>query len=116
MQFTDEERGIFTFHDGLKERKGDPLAIWDVMEGLLGMNPEKAREKMLSETGLPGLESRRKFWEAVSQAFELAPFDPETGAGATQAIKLAAWNALAECLQKKSQKPGLWPTCSPSTA
>lgn len=114
--FSPEERGIFQYHDGIADKWGDPLEIWDVLRGLLGMDPEEARRKMLEEDGLPGLESRRKWYEAIAQAFRLAPFDETTGAGATQAVKLAAWNALAECLQKKSQKPGLWPTSSPSTA
>src|SRR5687767_10577723 len=107
------ERDIFTYHNGIEEVKGDPLQIFDDVTDILGCDPQIvinafAPKDSPRPAGPEALEARKRFYAAITEAFEMAPLDRMTGVGATQARKLAAWNALAEFLQKKSQQPGLW--------
>lgn len=96
MVHGEQERRVFRYHDGTGEVYGDPLAIWgrllDALDGDLATPMGQARHPE-AEVAIPAL---ARIAEAVRAAFSMAPFDPQTGAGATvedcyQVLK--AWNA-----------------------
>src|SRR3990172_4400462 len=127
LDFTEQDRHIFDYFDGVAVLKGDPLEIFDRMVHLLGCHPNQVTAQIgkvvakpqddgttvyetVGEVGLPALEASRKFCEAIDMAFEMTPFDKTSGLGATKAIRFAAWKALCDFLQKKNQNAELWPT------
>ena len=66
----------------------------------------------LAESPDPNLscDARDTLVAAVRQVFGMAPFDEDTGAGATEQHCLDAWNSWAEYLAKKKKTPASTPT------
>lgn len=96
-----QERLVFKYHNGIGEVYGDPLEIWgrmlDALGGDLSTPMEQARHQEM-EVAIPAL---ARIAEAVRVAFEMAPFNPQTGAGATVKDCYAVLKAWNRWLQEK---------------
>lgn len=113
--FSEQDRQLFVYHDGEKEVHADPLDIrrkllqasvgafyrWlsharDV-EAPLGPDGKEVEEEPMVVLGR--LDAQDKVLAAARHAFGLAPLDPATGKGCTEAMVrrvLHAWATLME--------------------
>lgn len=114
--FSDQERRVFQYHDGSALVWGDPLHVHREMSLVLGGESGK----LISDWSYsppdgqepdPGLQANallaeRRLVEAVRAVFKMAPFDPQTGQGATDTHCAEALNAWLEYewAQKKRQE------------
>lgn len=103
--FTDEERAIFSFNDGERDRKADPLAVRralvEAADGELyeasvaacepDRGPDDAPEPGASRVAR--LRAQGRMVGIVRAGFSLAPIDPDTGKGVTEACCWAIWSA-----------------------
>lgn len=108
--FSDEEKAIFGYHDGQRERYADPLVLRRTLiracdgdlDGLWRAAAEpETREGATPDPGaeLARQDAQERFNQAVRKAFELLPFDPATGQGCTEAMVLAVWEKWAGFLR-----------------
>lgn len=108
-----QQRNIFPYHNGERQVYGDPLKIRRRLNARLDGNLNKA----LSEKDLSP-DHYERVLDAVVFAFDLIPFDPETGKGAQEEVVVRALKAFLDWLQKKSpsivnSRPSVEPTVSP---
>lgn len=107
-----ESRGIFQYHRGDKLVYGDPLRIQRDLYAAL-----RDPDAVFAAVEKGDVAAASALNEAARKAFGMVPFDPETGAGATDEDCDGALDALWECLEKKRKKAGDSPTSSePTTA
>lgn len=113
--FTAEERAIYVYHDGERERRADPLAIRRAIlraaggdiEGLVeaaltedqspiteGMAPGERGRRLLRQA-----EAQERLAEVVRVAFGLKAFDPETGGGCTEEMVWRVWDHFHEYME-----------------
>jgi hypothetical protein len=116
--FPESERMVFKYFDGEKERYGDPLAIRRRMILACKGKYNVLWEQFFADLSREGMSEERKislllaaaaagedFVPAVRQAFEMVPWNPETGEGATEAHcerAARAWADWCEDAQKKT--------------
>ena len=106
--FTPEERLIFPYFDGAKDRFGDPVAIdrrltiacggdWAdlVRKALPEETPQEAATIVMSHV--------ERLFAAVRSAFEMVPFDSQTGTGALDANVYEAIRSFIEFTVKKKK-------------
>lgn len=114
--FTPDERKTFRYDPGTGQPvHGDPLAIHygllEATDGELSAVVEDARSQDVRTRVL----AQRRLAEAVRAAFEMAPFDRTTGAGATMQDCLDACWAFLSYLSQKKTPPASSPTSAPPT-
>ena len=122
MPYSEAERGIFRYFNGVAEVCGDPLAIeLALRESCDGKLYEtlKLYNDALPKEGQPDTNAwvpyLRKLIDAGRAAFGIA-FDPQTGKGDGQVVQRALWGFL-EYLEKNAETAGSLPTGSrPSTS
>src|SRR5262245_60989542 len=101
MFFSDEDRRVYSYHDGRREVRADPLAVRRRLAqaangDLAGVwkaasAPPKTGEGHLpAETAgqleLARLEGEERLLGVIRYAFDLPPVDPATGEGVTEAM------------------------------
>jgi len=99
--FSDAERRVFRYFNGAAEAYGDPVRVYrrllTALGGDLDVVLEHTRHPSVEVSG-PALE---RLADAARFAFDLAPFDPATGAGATEPDCLAAVESWAAWMRAK---------------
>jgi len=124
--FTDQERRIFSFHDGEKQRFADPMAfhrqLFAVVKGerldeLLAEYFGAAEEEGKPPPTVEAVAASQAAWVALVEvgykAFGLSRIDMNSGKGTTDE---EAFNVLYSFLlfrQKKASPEENSPTCSP---
>jgi len=147
--FSPQQRQVFGYHDGQRERYADPLRVrrllqketggelwhvWALANGVqqaLGAVARFDRQcREAAEQGLPApdeasrpegptgemFDAEEALLDAARVAFDLPPFDPDTGTGATEEVCrdcLAAW---LDFVSKKNDEDGGSPTSSSAAA
>ena len=125
--YNPEERQVFGYFDGQQDRMGDPFAVRRRLDAQLG-NVNRVLQECHADYPPPQPVGWEKDWpppdwhppeaavmdaaaargrlvEAVRIAFEMAPFDPETGTGALESDCNEAFRAYSDFSQKKSPPP-----------
>jgi cytochrome c556 len=121
MQTTTKiERRVFKFHDGQKDRYADPMEVLRRVSFLLG-DPAAVSKVIRDADPAADAEAMKAAYTAterlvvaVREAFDLAPFDPETGAGATESDCLAVWGLFSEFMAQGGPAPA--PAAPPAAA
>lgn len=136
--FPAESRNVFSYHDGQRQRYADPLRVrrllqketggelWHVWS--LANEVQKALGRMAraerspAEAGataeLPEGPSAEMFaaeealLDAARVAFDLPPFDPDTGEGATEEVCRRCLSSWLDWLSKKNEPDDGSPTTS----
>lgn len=109
--FPAAQRGIFgPVFNGAAMVYYDPLRVRRRLQALLG---SQAGELIASWEHLPAQE---QFLGAVREAFDLPPFDPATGAGATEETVLGLWAGWQAWVKKNGPSTPNSPTTSRPTA
>lgn len=70
-------RDIFVYHDGTRERRADPLLLWDRIR----LDPECDLAAVLPASGRGDAEAMRQLEAFVARVFEVERYDPETDQG-----------------------------------
>lgn len=97
--YPEQQRKIFQYFDGQRQVYGDPLKIRRRLNGRLDGNLNKAlADKDLSP------EHYERVLDAVVYAFDLPPFNQETGEGAVEEVVVKALTSFLDWLQKKSPR------------
>ena len=107
MQYTDEERAIFRYHDGTNEVSADPQVIYRELHRAL-KGARMGGEGGLIDTiqradDVLAFEAAEKLFPAVRAAFNLLPLMPD-GTGCTEAMQfrtLLAFLGFLDGLKKK---------------
>lgn len=123
MQFPDEQRRIFSYHDGAGVVHGDPLELHRRVCFLLG-DPSKVVDEVCSadaagadeHTIRQAMAASEKLCGAIRTAFQMVEFDRKTGQGATESQCFGVWNAFCAHLAELKKKPASPLTSSPPTA
>lgn len=105
-------RGRLHYFDGQKWRYGDSLRTQRNLYIALGANGDREEvAAVLTASASPDPSvsgpATEKLMAAVREAFEMAPFDAATGAGATEEDTRAALAALWETIPNGDDKPGI---------
>ena len=98
--FTDEERRIFAYHDGVSDRYGDPLALNRALLVALGGDVQEAIDAAYRPTGETD-GSLLRLLVVLREVFVLPAFDPKTGQGVTDAMVLHVLWEFAEFMNQK---------------
>jgi hypothetical protein len=114
MQFTDQERAIFEYHDGERTVFADPLAIQRKMlrlaaGNLVGLSeaasaPEKATGPEEPGKVLERLNAQEQLLSVIREGFNLPEFDPNTGKGALEKQCWKVWDDFYGWLEKNARK------------
>lgn len=118
----EQQKAIFQYWNGAADVYGDPLRIHNRMCRACEGDPNKLVDRIIGEDGefKPenplSFEAQEMFVRAVRFAFELLPFDPQTGQGAKESDCLRAWNSYTDWLQKKSPSTEQSQTSPPLSA
>lgn len=114
--FSEAERRIFQYFDGAGAVWGDPLALERALLSCLGPDAGRVLEEANSPDNLLALAATGQLVEGIRTAFSMVPFDPSSGAGATEAMCLDALEALYDCLDAKKKPAVNLPISPPPTA
>lgn len=106
--FKDSERRIFPYNDGTADRFGDPLELEREIRLALG-DPNQVITQIRAiydpnapiEAVLSGHIVAKKAAAAIRQIFGLAPVDPVTGNGVTEAMVWHTWRSFHQFLREK---------------
>lgn len=116
-------RNVFRYFNGVKDVYGDPLRIRDDLYILLG-DPDAAFEAAWGKDGdksrdakfdVESARASKIIMDNAREAFDMAPFDKDTGQGATDEDVYNAVEALFGYFEKKSENTGGSLSSSPST-
>jgi hypothetical protein len=112
-------RAIFRYYDGCAFRWGDPLAINRMLIQACGGDPnvllQASKVRKDGSNVAEAAEAAQHFSGAVRQAFQMVPFIPETGEGATESDCDQAFIDYSAFLEKKNPNSARMPTSPPST-
>lgn len=112
--------GVFSYFDGEKTVFGDPLRVErELYQSLAVTNrgPDEVFAAYASKDPALWMPAVGLVVEAVRRAFAMAPFDPATGRGATEAHCRDAVEALWDYLDlKKKPTAGSVTSSAPTTA
>jgi hypothetical protein len=99
--FTDTERAIFQYFNGVKNVFGDPLKIRRRLYNLLGGDPNEVLNQ--ANNGVPEVKDKatEKLMAAVIYAFDMVPFDKESGKGALEYDCRAALDSFVKWIEEK---------------
>lgn len=107
--FSEEERRVFAYHDGTNPVHGDPLAIWRRLLVHFGGDLNEVIEQGRSDVAAVWAPAIGRLVEAVRLVFDMVPFDPAAGTGATDEDCLAALRSWQGWLAKKKPTAGSSP-------
>ncbi len=112
FEWSDEEKKIFPYSDGMAEVYGDPLEIDAALRAALEYRwaevCENAQRMMDGPPGPDGrptrvqrpepvfLDACNKLYQAAMRAFQLVPFDRLTGKGCTVAMAMRVYNDFVD--------------------
>lgn len=99
--FPEGERKVFAYFDGARTVYADPLQVLRRWVLFFDGDPNPTHEAMYSDEPMVRLPAQERVVAGVRAAFDMAPFDPATGAGATDADCLAALRAWEDWLAAK---------------
>lgn len=117
FQFSDDERRIFSYHDGISPQFGDPIDLQRRIDFTLpkaheliakintarpvtGQDWQSLSEDLIRDACI----ASEALTRGIRQVFELPELDRSTGKGCTEAMVLAVWNRFcAFQLEKKNQ-------------
>jgi hypothetical protein len=91
--FSAAERQVFAYFNGLATVYGDPMRVLRAMLAAFDGDPNPTIEQMDSPEPTLWVPAAERMVAAVREVFGMAPFDPATGQGATDADCLAALQA-----------------------
>lgn len=102
--FSEQERKVFSYWNGVATVHGDPLLIYRrFLKGLDG-DPNPVLEQMGHEEPGVWVPAVERLMPVLREAFDMAPFDPATGQGATEGDCLAALAAWQAWMQAKKER------------
>ena len=118
MQFSDQERAIYEYHNGEKTVFADPLAVQRKMlrlaaGNLAGLSQDASTpepdalgnvEPQDPSKVLLRLDAQEALVGVIREAFGLAPFDPDTGKGVPEKHCWKVWDDFYEWLEKNVKK------------
>jgi hypothetical protein len=107
-----ENRDIFLYFDGERERFGDPLRIRRRFYNKLDGNPKAVIEQTKSPVTEDRDEAHEKLNEALVYAFDLQPFDPATGEGVLEEDLRRLFKEFFDFLDAKKKRLETSPTSS----
>lgn len=107
---------VFSYCNGAEDVYADPLAVYRKLFAALDGDPDAVLGKAAHEDPAVHLPARGQLSEAVRKAFDMAPFDAKTGAGATESDCLAAVWSFCHWLEERKKKAASTPTCAPPSA
>lgn len=95
--FPAEHRQIFPFYDGARPTRGDPLAIERRYQlAMIGVDQRAMVEGLTSKDGMRYVQSLPLFLAGLRAGFAVVPFDPDTGAGMTDAALQILWRRFSD--------------------
>jgi hypothetical protein len=100
---------IFPYHDGERDRFGDPIAIYRKLVQSLGGDLQGWLDRRWADNEQAAAMAWDKVLDAVRGAFEMKPFAPD-GSGATDQHCDDTIHAYLEWLEKKKLNTGPTPT------
>jgi len=104
--YIEPKRNIFPYHNGVALVYADPLAIYRRLVLALDGEPNRWIEESRSDVAVLRVNAEQRLDQAVRVAFEMAPFDPLTGGGATAEFCDAALDAYLVYLDAKKEPAG----------
>lgn len=106
--FPEEEKKIFSFFDGTKDVKIDPME----MRRRISMNfrtaPKDLIVRMKSTDSSVALQAVEEFVQSSRMAFNM-PWNYQTGEGSSEEMVYAAWNTWVDWNVKKKQSTASTP-------
>ena len=102
--YSENERRIYEYHNGEKIIAADPMVLARRVLMAFEGDPNKVIDRMDPQANSLAIacEATDKFVAGVRQAFDLKPFDPDTGEGTLEQDVHRVWNEYQEWVQKKS--------------
>ena len=94
--FTDQERSIFSYHNGTAEVFGDPLALARKLTIALQGDIQNAVDAAYNSKTGDADGSMDRLLNAIRDVFALPALDPTTGKGVTDLMALAVYRRFAE--------------------
>ena len=121
--YSDEARRVFKYHDGEKEVYGDPLALRMKIFIATNGDPNSLSNKVFvplthetpQEQLLEAFRAQKQIAEIVQKVFNMKPFDPATGSGATIEHCQMIWRMFGRFLAGEKKNTVKLPTASPSS-
>lgn len=111
--FTDSETKIFgPYSNGTELIRADPLRIYRRLQVQLDGDCNKWLKQARSEDFSVAFQAKERIIPAVVFAFELAPFDPKTGAGCLEEDIISVLNSYLEFMDQKKENGESLRTCS----
>lgn len=102
--FPEAERRVFHYFNGVREVYADPMHIFRRLILAFDGNPNAILERLNADEPFVWASAVEQAIPGIRVAFEMAEFDPTTGAGATSADCLAALHAWQGWLAAKKEK------------
>ena len=115
MNYSQEERAIFRYHNGQKIVCGDPQRINRRLLSVRGFNLEAAKHDMESGDFAVMSEAAEKMLGAIVHAFEIKPLDPNTGEGMMESDVFKLMTDFGMFMAEVKKKEKNLPSCSPPT-
>ncbi len=105
--FTEQERRVFQYWNGVAQVWGDPVRIYrrvlSASDGDINILLERTSPEVQVVTPTLWAESVERLVQVVRDAFEMAPFNPETGTGATETDCLNAIKSWQGWMDEKKE-------------
>jgi hypothetical protein len=122
--YPDDQRRVFKYYDGEKEVYGDPLALRTEIFIATNGDPDGLSKKVFTVLApdtptdqiLEAFRAQKQIAEIVMRVFNMKPFDPATGSGATIEHCHMTWRLFGRFLAGEKKNTVNSPTESPSTA
>ncbi len=111
--FNPEDKNIFEYHNGEARRFGDPIAINCRLSLALGGNLPKFIADYRSDDPALADVATERLVEAVRRAFEMVPWDSDSGLGATWSLCLDTLRDFLVWQEKKNLTTATSPMCAP---
>lgn len=102
--FTESQRRVFRYFNGVADVYGDPVAIYRQLLGAFGGDLDLIVENSLHPAPEVSAPAIGRLVDAVRSAFSMVPFDPATGEGATEPDCLAALDQWRGWIQEKKSR------------
>ena len=110
--YTDKERLIFgPYWDGAGERFADPKQAYRRLIHALDGDPNKYLRAIKSQSEPERFEAMERLIDASRAVFEMAPFDPGTGGGATDTDCLNVVRDFLHWIDDQKKSTRMTPIC-----
>ncbi len=100
------DRDIFEYHNGMREVKGDPLALERRLRRALGGRPNEVINAYLGEDEDARDQATETILAATREVLGMAPWDDVQGIGTQDGEVLATFTRLTHWLKKKGMTTG----------